>query len=107
VFEILHYLTPGGIDVFASWLNELVDTTAVARIIARLDRVESGDFGNCKPVGNGVRELRIDYGPGYRVYYTKVGKRIVLILCGGDKRRQSADIRRAIDLCKDYHKRQP
>jgi putative addiction module killer protein len=107
VFEVFHYLTPKGVDVFQAWLDHLADAAAVARIIARLDRVQNGNFGDCKPVGNGVWELRIDYGPGYRVYYTMVGYRVILLLCGGDKRRQSAEIRRAIAMREDYDKREP
>ena len=105
MYEIFHYLTRSGVDVFQAWLDELADVAAVARIIARLDRVERGNFGDCKPVGGGVWELRVDYGPGYRIYYTMVGRRVILLLCGGDKRRQSADIRRAIGLREDYDTR--
>jgi len=89
------------------WLDDLADAKAVARIIARIDRVQAGNFGDHKPIGDGVWEMRIDHGPGYRVYYALAGRRIVLLLCGGDKRKQSADIRRAIDLWKEYNRREP
>jgi putative addiction module killer protein len=107
VYEVFHYLTVDGTDVFECWLDDLADPTAVARIVARVDRVRAGNFGDCKPVGEGVRELRIDHGPGYRVYYALAGKQVVLILCGGDKRRQAADIRRAIAFWNDYNQREP
>lgn len=68
-------------------------------------RLEAGNFGDCKPVGEGVWELRIDFGPGYRVYYALVGGEVVLLRCGGDKRKQSADINRARALLKDFRQR--
>jgi putative addiction module killer protein len=105
VFEILHYLTASGVDVFETWLDDLADPTAVARIIARLDRLQAGGFGDHKPVGQGVWELRIDHGPGYRVYYAQAGRQVILLLCGGDKRTQTADIRRATAYWKDYNQR--
>lgn len=78
---------------------------AQARIAARLDRLSAGNFGDAKPIGQGVRELRIDYGPGYRVYFAMVGRTCVLLLCGGDKRRQSADVAKAIRYLNDYQQR--
>lgn len=106
MYEILHYLTAKGGDVFDAWLDGLDDARAVARIITRIDRIEAGNFGDHKSVGQGVWELRIDYGPGYRVYYAMCAQQVVLLLCGGDKRRQSADILRAIEFWKDYQKRE-
>lgn len=79
----------------------------MARIVARVDRVKAGNFGDHKPVGGGVWELRIDYGPGYRVYYALAGRQVVLLLCGGDKRKQSSDIRTAIAMWNDYTEREP
>ena len=93
--------------MFEAWLDRLADSRAVARIIARLDRIQAGNFGDHKPVGESVWELRIDHGPGYRVYYAIVGRRVILLLCGGDKRKQSSDIRRAIGMLKDYQRREP
>ncbi|RDJ20605.1 type II toxin-antitoxin system RelE/ParE family toxin [Bosea caraganae] len=87
--------------VFVKWLGDLRDMTARLRIAARLRRVEHGNFGDVKPVGDGVRELRIDYGPGYRVYFTQRGQEIVILLCGGDKRTQAADIAHAKRLAKE------
>jgi putative addiction module killer protein len=103
--ELRQYVTASGKIIFDSWLQALADNRAQARIVARLDRLVLNNFGDCKPVGSGVFELRIDYGPGYRVYYTIVGRSVVLLLCGGDKRRQSADIAKAIEYLQDYRKR--
>ena len=85
-------------DEFDGWLGKLKDSKALAKILARLQRLELGNPGDVKPVGNGVSELRVDYGPGYRVYYKQTGKDIVLLLCGGDKSTQDGDIRRAKQL---------
>ena len=106
MYEIFHYLTASGVDVFEMWLNSLADKKLVARVLIRIDRVQAGNFGDCKPVGEGVWELRIDQGPGYRVYYALCPRRVVLLLCGGDKRKQEADIRRAIAFWKDYNERE-
>lgn len=81
--------------IFASWLAGLRDERAKARIAERLHRFGAGNPGDVKSVGDGVTEMRIDYGPGYRVYYTRRGKVVVILLCGGDKRGQQQDIRRA------------
>ena len=105
MFGIRHYISASGKNVFEAWLTSLKDKSVEARIAARLDRVAAGNFGDCKPVGNGVSELRIDFGPGYRIYYAIVGKTCVLLLCGGDKRRQSADIATAAGYLQDYRKR--
>ena len=103
--EILYYLTTTGKNVVASWLESLGDDRAEARIAARINRLTVGNFGDCKPLKNGVWELRIDVGAGYRLYYAIVGGNRVLLLCGGDKRRQSADIAQAIECLRDYKKR--
>ncbi|WP_321809033.1 type II toxin-antitoxin system RelE/ParE family toxin [Burkholderia sp. BCC1993] len=79
-------------DLFDHWLAELRDTRARARIEARIRRLSLGNPGDVKPVGEGVSEMRIDYGPGYRVYYLKRGPVVVVLLCGGDKRSQDKDI---------------
>jgi putative addiction module killer protein len=78
---------------------------AAARIAIRIDRLALGNFGDCKALREGVSELRIDWGPGYRLYFGRLGRESVLLLCGGDKRKQSADIERAIDYLKDYKER--
>ena len=105
VFEVRRYLAPSSNDVIGDWLASLADLKARARIAARLDRLSLGNFGDCKALREGVSELRIDWGPGYRVYYAMVGRTCVLLLCGGDKRRQSSDIRRAIEYLKDFKER--
>jgi putative addiction module killer protein len=87
-------------EVFARWLDALRDLQARARIQARIARLESGNPGDAKPVGEGVSELRIDYGPGYRVYFTRQGRDVVVLLAGGDKRTQSVDIRTAQRLAR-------
>jgi len=83
---------------FSNWLRRLKDPNAVARIVARIRRVEMENPGDVKSIGRGVREMRIDYGPGYRIYYTHRGATVVVLLCGGDKRAQSRDIKRAQEL---------
>jgi putative addiction module killer protein len=103
--ELLEYVTEDGDNLFHGWLNSLKDRSARARIRVRLNRVRLGNFGDCKPVGKGVRELRVDYGPGYRVYYGKMEKTIVLLLCGGSKKSQPKDIQRAKAYWADFQRR--
>lgn len=79
-------------DEFHRWLGSLVDRRAATRIVDRLKRASNGNFGDVKPAGSGVSEMRIDYGPGYRVYFFRRGKELVILLCGGDKKTQRADI---------------
>ena len=83
---------------FAQWLARLKDATAVARITVRIRRMEMGNSGDSKSVGGNVREMRIDHGPGYRIYYVQRGTQIAILLCGGDKRTQRQDIERAQKL---------
>jgi putative addiction module killer protein len=105
--EIRHYLTASAKNVFMEWLNSLRDAKAEARIAARIARLAAGNFGDCRPLRNGVWELRIDWGPGYRVYYAMAGRMCLLLLCGGDKRKQSADVNRAVEYWNDYQRRTP
>ena len=105
IFEVRHYVTFSGRDVFDDWLTRLGDSRAQAKIAARIDRVAAGNFGDCKPIREGVSELRVDWGPGYRVYYGAIGRACILLLCGGDKRKQSSDIERVIRYLRDYKKR--
>ena len=105
MIEVLRYVTKAGRDLIRDWLDGLHNPKAAARIVMRIDRLTQENFGDCKPVGEGVWELRVDYGPGYRVYYAMVGRKCVLLLCGGDKRRQSADIAEAINCLQDYKQR--
>lgn len=107
VSEIRHYLTAAGKNAFESWLLSLRDDKTEAKIDARLYRLAHGNSGDCKPVGSGVWELRIDWGPGYRVYYAMIGRQCVLLLGGGDKRKQSSDIATAIDRLNDFKLRSP
>jgi len=88
-------------EVFTAWLDRLRDDRAVERILARIIRLRRGNVGDVKPVGGGVSELRIDYGPGYRLYLTQRGKTVIILLCGGDKRTQTQDIKRAIEMVKE------
>jgi putative addiction module killer protein len=85
---------------FMEWLTGLRDLEAAHRVAVRLKRVESGLLGDVKPVGGGVSELRIDYGPGYRIYFQQRGPVLILLLCGGDKGSQSHDIKRAKEIAK-------
>lgn len=103
--ELRRYLTHAGRDVLGDWLAKLKDVRTRAKIVARIDRLAAGNFGDCKALGGGLFELRIDWGPGYRVYYALAGRACVLLLCGGDKRKQSADIRRAEEYFRDYRER--
>ncbi len=87
---------------FSNWLRALRDQRGKAKILVRIDRLAKGNPGDVEPVGEGVSELRIDFGPGYRVYFTKRGATLLLLLCGGDKRTQARDIARAKRLASDY-----
>lgn len=88
-------------DVFAAWFARLPDRQARARNTTRIRRLSLGAPGDVKPVGAGVSEMRIDYGPGYRVYFIGRGEALVILLCGGDKRSQQRDIARALELAKE------
>jgi len=105
VIEIRHYVTRTGKDVFDHWLTQLADARAQAKIAVRVNRLAAGNFGDCKSLRQGLYELRIDWGPGYRVYYAMLGTLCVLLLCGGNKRKQSSDIDRALAYLKDYKER--
>ena len=87
-------------EVFTAWFAGLRDHQARARITVRIRRLSLGNPGDVKPVGGGVSEMRIDYGPGYRVYFARRGDLVVVLLCGGDKHGQSRDIARAIELAR-------
>lgn len=83
---------------FDEWLKALKDRTGKSRILHRLTAAEHGNFGDCEPVGGGVSEMRIHCGPGYRVYFTRIGKRVYFLLVGGDKSSQKRDIKRAVEM---------
>lgn len=89
-------------SIFKNWLDNLSDNRAAERIAQRIVRLQAGLLGDVKPVGEGVSELRIDYGPGYRVYFLRRGKVLVILLCGGDKRTQDRDVRVAKAMAKDW-----
>ena len=105
MFEVQTYLSPNGQDPYAQWLAALADRQARARVLVRVGRMAAGNFGDCKPIAEGVWELRIDWGPGYRVYYAQAGKRLVLLLAGGDKRAQQSDITAALANWHDWQQR--
>jgi putative addiction module killer protein len=88
-------------ELFAKWIDNLRDVQAKARVLVRIERLASGNAGDVKPVGEGISEMRIDYGPGYRVYFTKRGSELIILLAGGDKGSQSADIKVALRLARD------
>jgi putative addiction module killer protein len=105
MIEVLRYVTESGNDVVGEWLTELRDARTRAKVAVRIARLAAGNFSDCRPLRAGVWELRINWGPGYRLYYAMVGQTCVLLLCGGDKRRQSADIKRAVEYWNDYKRR--
>ncbi len=88
-------------EVYAEWLDGLRDVRARARVLVRVERLAAGNPGDVRPVGEGVSELRIDYGPGYRVYFKRQGRAVVVLLAGGDKRTQGADIETALRLARN------
>jgi putative addiction module killer protein len=86
---------------FAKWIDGLPDIQARARVLVRIERLAAGNPGDVKPVGEGVSELRIDFGPGYRVYFKKIGQKVIILLAGGDKKSQSKDIKTALSLSRN------
>lgn len=88
-------------DIYAAWIDDLADLKGRARILVRIERLAAGNPGDVKPVGEGVSELRVDFGPGYRVYFTKHGREVVILLAGGDKSTQAADIKTALQLARN------
>lgn len=100
-----HYLTATGKDDYLLWLQRLRDSKAKVAIVRRVARIEHGNFGDHRFCRDGVWEMRIDVGPGYRVYYGQARYRLVLLLCGGDKRTQEADIERAVVNWQDWQRR--
>jgi putative addiction module killer protein len=88
-------------DCFAKWIDGLQDIRARARILVRIERLKAGNPGDVKPVGEGISEIRIDYSPGYRVYFKKIGQRVIILLAGGDKKTQPKDIKTALSLSRN------
>jgi len=105
MYEIRHYLTPDEKDVYLDWLKQVRDNVAKTAVVRRVNRIEQGNFGDHKFCRDGVWELCIDVGAGYRVYYAIAGQLIVLLLCGGDKRTQNKDIERACTYWQDWQRR--
>lgn len=103
--KVIHYLDEAENDLYQSWLESLRDRVAKVAIIKRVARMEVGLFGDCKSLREGIWELKVDVGAGYRVYYAHVGNRVILLTTGGDKRSQSRDIERALNLLKNWEKR--
>ena len=103
---IQFYRTPSGREPFVEWYDTIQDGSTRNRIQKRLDRLEDGNFGDCKSVGEGVFELRFHFGTGYRIYFSEVDDRIVLLLCGGDKSSQARDIERAKNYWLQYKGRE-
>lgn len=101
---INEYITPDNKGPYSIWLDELRDKVGKARVVSQVDRMELGLFGDSESVGNGVSELRIHYGPGYRVYYAKEGKNVYLLLCAGDKSNQKKDIKLVKEYWNNYKK---
>lgn len=98
-------MTASGRNPFRDWLLALKDIRGRAVIRVRLNRLRLGNFGDCKPVGEGVQELRVAFGPGYRIYFSRHGGAVVILLCGGDKGSQARDIARAGEFWRDYRSR--
>ncbi len=96
------YVTPDGKTPFKTWIKDLKDKRSKARILQRIDRLRLGNFGDCRSVGSGVYELRLSFGPGFRVYFGLAGAEVVILLCGGDKASQQQDIQRAHDYWQEY-----
>lgn len=105
MYQIRHFLTADGKDIYSEWHRNLRDTKARIAIDRRINRIELGNFGDHKFCRDGVSELRIDVGQGYRVYYATAGTQVVLLLCGGDKRTQDGDIERACRYWQDWQAR--
>lgn len=101
---INEYVCPNGTCPYAEWLGSLKDKIGKARIMLQVDRLEIGNFGDSVPIGAGISELRIHYGPGYRVYYARVTENLYLLLCGGNKASQKQDIKLAKNNWKNYKK---
>ena len=88
-------------ELFAKWIDNLRDVQAKARVLVRIERLASGNAGDVKSVGEGISEMRIDYGPGYRVYFIKRGSEVIILLAGGDKGSQASDIKTALRLARN------
>jgi len=99
---VIVFADEGGNEPFTEWINDMRDKVGRKRILARVARLEQGNFGDCEPVGDGISELKMDFGPGYRCYFGEEGSRLVVLLCGGDKGSQKRDIEAAKRYWKEY-----
>lgn len=104
--ELEFYVTSSGKNPFDEWFESIREVNTRSKIITRLERLRLGNFGDCKAIGDGLAELRIHYGPGLRIYYFKVGNKLILLLCGGDKGSQTKDINKAKEYLKEYQLRE-
>lgn len=105
MIDIRHYHNASDVDVYQEWLDGIRDRSTRVRITRRVDRIKDGNFGDHEPCRDGVYELKMDFGPGYRVYYSKVGETVVLLLAAGDKSTQDKDIDKAVANLQDYKRR--
>lgn len=105
-FEFEMYVTVSGRCPFEEWMYDIREKNTRAKILTRLDRLKAGNFGDCKSLGDGIAELRIHFGPGIRIYYSKVGSKIILLLSGGEKGSQTKDIGKAKEYLKEYQSRE-
>lgn len=99
------YVLPDGKEPLEDWLADLKDKKGRAKVRARINQMRAGNPGNFKMVAPGIMEMKIDFGPGYRIYYGRIGDKIILLLCGGDKTTQSGDIKKATEYLSDYKRR--
>ena len=104
--EIEFYVTPSGRNPFDDWFESIREAHTQSKILTRLGRLKLGNFGDCKSLGDEIAELRIHYGPGIRIYYSKIGNKVLLLLCGGDKGSQSRDINKAKEYLEEYQSRE-
>jgi len=102
---VQNYVLPNGNEPIVEWLEALQDIKGRAKIRARINQIRAGNPGKFNTVAPGIMEMKIDFGPGYRVYYARVGNKVILLLCGGDKQTQRADIKKATELLSDYKRR--
>ena len=102
MYEVEHVLSPNGVDIYQAWLDTVRDKRSKARITTRVDRASLGHFGDVEPVGEGIFEMKINFGPGFRVYYALQDRKIIFLLGGGSKDKQQKDIDQAKPLWKSH-----
>lgn len=102
IYELEYYIAENGKAPLVEWMRRL-DNTVKAKLTTKIDNLSSGNFGNCKSLGRGLYELKIEYGSGYRVYYSQIGKKVLLLIMGGDKGSQKKDIKNAALCLEAYH----